>query len=101
MAAYVRDSMRKVGIDANIMEVETLLSYPADRAQLEIIDPPPLKFKAALSEDVVESDPISNDILRNHTYNGYEALTGSCMWETKEPASIFIFFICRFECHLC
>lgn len=91
MAAYVRDSMRKAGLDANIMEVETLLSYPADRAQLEIIDPPPLKFTAALSEDLIESDPTSDDILRNHTYNGYEMLMTFCARMSKDTA--FFFFL--------
>lgn len=76
MAKYVRDYFVAEGIPSvEIQPVDVLLSNPISSA-LELIDvnsasgESNVVFKAALAEEVLETDTTSDTWYRNHTYNG-------------------------------
>ena len=71
-AQYLRDKMIEYGLNSTIDSHEVLLSYPAERSTLEMLDSTgKVAYTASLSEDIVEGDDTSDNYWRNHTFNGY------------------------------
>ena len=51
-SAFLLYVYKSTGLDAHIMPVETLLSYPASKGAFNIISPSELKFEAGLVEKI-------------------------------------------------
>lgn len=74
MANFVKDKWTAAGIPhVEIDELEVYLTYPMAQPSLVMMDPDQesVLFQAQLSEDILEFDPTSNTIWRNHTFHGY------------------------------
>jgi N-acetylated-alpha-linked acidic dipeptidase len=70
-ALYVRDQLRKFGINAELKEYQVLLPYPKRPTVLEMISP--RRVRLALQESVLAQDPSSSHAKIIPLFNGYSA----------------------------
>jgi N-acetylated-alpha-linked acidic dipeptidase len=70
-ALYVRDQLRKFGINAELKEYQVLLPYPKRPTVLELVAP--RRQRLALQEAALPQDPSSSNAKIIPLFNGYSA----------------------------
>jgi N-acetylated-alpha-linked acidic dipeptidase len=70
-AIYVRDQLRKFGINAELKEYQVLLPYPKRPTVLELVSP--RRVRLALQESVLPQDPSTSHAKIIPLFNGYSA----------------------------
>ncbi|HEV2879921.1 MAG TPA: M28 family metallopeptidase [Pyrinomonadaceae bacterium] len=70
-AVYVRDQLRRFGIDAELREYQVLLPYPKHPTRLELVAP--RRVPLAVEEAVLPQDPSSSHQRIIPLFNGYSA----------------------------